>query len=735
MLDAAKFKGGPGSDVVNSKGLSARGSQYITSRSGSGHGPCSPWRWCFSLSCVSGGFLAGLAVASYIRAPPATLSMQLASTGLEQGLFVPKTTPRATSGLIIHRKASPGPLKTDIESISTLDVDGHRDDEDLDDKSSSPGEASVVLGLDSEEDSDSDGGGVGGAASARVEPSSRRGEQEGGAVAVTRGWLHGARDSAGDDGDSGDADVDSGAAPARSGDADTGGDGGSRAVPDDDEDEGGTGGEAGGAGGDHGGSSGGEHGRGAAAAGDAGGGEGERGSSGGRRQKRGGGEGGDGGDGGGGGDGEESGEGDADDSADAGEAGSGGEDASRGRGSDVQEGDDDGSGDASDEVASSKVILEGQLKSEAEYILSLARYPEVKFEPAGGPIKRIVPLKDDTEPQNDKYHVVVTMDCQVYARWQTLVNYWGYSKLKAEDPGSAMGGYTRILHCAEPDDIMHMVPTIRVDPLPEDYVVDYPPLNRPWAFVQWLARATFPERYVFMTEPDHIFLAPPPLLATPEKPVAYTFSYMKCDVEPQRQYCEDRRFNERGIPVGDIQPIGNSPVIISREMLREVVPRWDRLMRAIHEDEAASEGFGWVKEMYAFTLALANHPDGPPAVTLARCLMAHPPYDRKLVIDTKEVDKAVACQVDKSERFVKIPIVHMTYTQQFDGDGNQVDDDDSDPEWKFDKRSYQDEYPRLPLELPPDSAPKTTAALIERINEAGLSPELSRWFQANSATE
>lgn len=55
--------------------------------------------------------------------------------------------------------------------------------------------------------------------------------------------------------------------------------------------------------------------------------------------------------------------------------------------------------------------------------------------------------------------------------------------------GCDMGGFTRLLHSGEADDLMDEIPTVVVPPLPRDafgaatdsYVV----LNRPYAFVQW----------------------------------------------------------------------------------------------------------------------------------------------------------------------------------------------------------------------------------------------------------
>jgi hypothetical protein len=35
-------------------------------------------------------------------------------------------------------------------------------------------------------------------------------------------------------------------------------------------------------------------------------------------------------------------------------------------------------------------------------------------------------------------------------------------------------------------------------------------LNRPYAFQQWLATLDIEEDYIFMSEPDHLIIKPPP---------------------------------------------------------------------------------------------------------------------------------------------------------------------------------------------------------------------------------
>lgn len=55
----------------------------------------------------------------------------------------------------------------------------------------------------------------------------------------------------------------------------------------------------------------------------------------------------------------------------------------------------------------------------------------------------------------------------------------------------------------------------------------YVVLNRPSAFVQWLQGATITEKYVFMSEPDHIWLKPMPNFMVGQRPAAFPFFYIE----------------------------------------------------------------------------------------------------------------------------------------------------------------------------------------------------------------
>ncbi|KAJ0021552.1 hypothetical protein Pint_30849 [Pistacia integerrima] len=159
-----------------------------------------------------------------------------------------------------------------------------------------------------------------------------------------------------------------------------------------------------------------------------------------------------------------------------------------------------------------------------------------------------------------KYHVALTATDAPYSQWQSRIMYYWYKKVQ-DMPGSDMGKFTRILHSGKPDKLMEEIPSFVVDPLPEGLDRGYIVLNRPWAFVQWLEKATIDEEYILMAEPDHIFVNPLPNLAHGSNPAGYPFFYIK----PAEHEKILRKFYPKEMgPVTNIDPIGNSPVIIRR---------------------------------------------------------------------------------------------------------------------------------------------------------------------------
>ena len=63
------------------------------------------------------------------------------------------------------------------------------------------------------------------------------------------------------------------------------------------------------------------------------------------------------------------------------------------------------------------------------------------------------------------FHVALTATDAPYNKWQCRIMYYWYKQKKAL-PGSDMGGFTRILHSGNRDNLMDEIPTFVVDPLP-----------------------------------------------------------------------------------------------------------------------------------------------------------------------------------------------------------------------------------------------------------------------------
>lgn len=155
------------------------------------------------------------------------------------------------------------------------------------------------------------------------------------------------------------------------------------------------------------------------------------------------------------------------------------------------------------------------------------------------------------------------------------VHHGTYQKLKYDNPDGSIGGYTRILQCVEIDDIMHMVPTIRVDPLLDPLTASDEPISKAWAYTQWLARAVVPERYIFLTKPDYIFRAPLPLVATADRLFSYPQLHIDCTRPYIKPHCENLQYNPAGVAPVDVPKV--SPAAFACDPWFVATDPWSRL--------------------------------------------------------------------------------------------------------------------------------------------------------------
>lgn len=239
----------------------------------------------------------------------------------------------------------------------------------------------------------------------------------------------------------------------------------------------------------------------------------------------------------------------------------------------------------------------------------------------------------DVDPNEDRrYHVVISAQGSA-THWQSRVHYYWYKKIKmkCEKEGKCdMGGFTRILHSGEPDELMDEIPTFVANTLPPEHPHHgYIVLNRPYAFLQWIEKATIAEKFVLMCEPDHLWLKPMPNLMKGHTPAAFPFFY----IEPTKS--EFLHLTERFVgklktvkEKEQLAPIGSSPTMMTWDDMKKVVPLWFNLSIAVHNDKEAVEKWGWIQEMYAFTLSM--YKAGIKNIGLHLKMMSQPPYDSDL---------------------------------------------------------------------------------------------------------
>nr|CAB3503597.1 unnamed protein product [Digitaria exilis] len=200
--------------------------------------------------------------------------------------------------------------------------------------------------------------------------------------------------------------------------------------------------------------------------------------------------------------------------------------------------------------------------------------------------------------------------------------YHWFKEARRAPGGGDMGGFTRILHSRNPDEFGYIV------------------LNRPWAFVQWLQKADIKEEYILMAEPYHIIVKPIPDLSRDGRPADFPFFY----IEPKKNENVLRKFFPEDMgPITNIDPIGNSPVIIDKESLARIAPTRMNVSIAMKKDPETDKTFGWVLEMYGYAVASAVH---GVSHSLRKDFMIQPPWDLE-VGDAFIIHYTYGCDFDR----------------------------------------------------------------------------------------
>ncbi|CAI7923719.1 unnamed protein product [Closterium sp. NIES-54] len=130
------------------------------------------------------------------------------------------------------------------------------------------------------------------------------------------------------------------------------------------------------------------------------------------------------------------------------------------------------------------------------------------------------------EVEKGSIHAMVTSNGNAYMNWQTLLMFHTYKKV-ASEAGSNLRFFTRVLHRTKDDELMHLVPTVRVRPLEPkcDDWCEYPVADRPFAIQQWLESGDVKGEWIFMIETDYLFVKPVTIPPT-GRAVGFPFGYI-----------------------------------------------------------------------------------------------------------------------------------------------------------------------------------------------------------------
>uniref|UniRef100_A0A7R9V813 Hydroxyproline O-arabinosyltransferase-like domain-containing protein n=1 Tax=Chlamydomonas euryale TaxID=1486919 RepID=A0A7R9V813_9CHLO len=313
------------------------------------------------------------------------------------------------------------------------------------------------------------------------------------------------------------------------------------------------------------------------------------------------------------------------------------------------------------------------------------------------------PGVDDGSKPLRPFHTVTSAQGSA-THWQMRIHYYHFKKQRhacRERGRCEMGGFTRLLHSGVADDLMDEIPTMVVDPLPSDAVEHswYVVLNRPYAFVQWVKKQNIPEKYVLMSEPDHVFIRPLPNFMLSDDPAAFPFFYIEPGSPKNAPLTQKFTGKLTATQRDEIAPIGNSPTFMTLKDMAMVMPLWMNTSIDIFKDKDASKEWGWVQEMYGFCIGLWL--GGIKHVDLYLHMMSQPPWDDKLMFSDGK----------------PFHIIHYTYGMDFNLKGEFTPGKFG--QWRYDKRAYSSRPMPRSLPDPPEGCKnELVRALIAAFNEA-----------------
>lgn len=214
----------------------------------------------------------------------------------------------------------------------------------------------------------------------------------------------------------------------------------------------------------------------------------------------------------------------------------------------------------------------------------------------------------------DKIHVLFTSNGSPYLNFQSRIMYATYKLVQTEKGGDKLIAMTRILHRTKPDVLMDEIPTFRADPkTPKcDEWCEYPVADRPNAVRQFFDAAMkntnmIKAPWLYMIETDYVWIQPlqaPQAEEMSAKALLFPFHYIS-PTHPNAAKIMRKFYPESSGPLTDIPNTGPAPAMMRATEWLQVMPHWEAIADQVEKDPEAVEALGWVREMYAFSLACA----------------------------------------------------------------------------------------------------------------------------------